>query len=615
MDWENTRRQFLTISSILFGTAAAGCSGSEVEEDTPASEENETPTQEQTSDEDAPDEGDKNGKSEFDLESSSLRVNRPDIDESILVGEPIQVNATITNTGDSGGTDSINLIVDDTQYTSKDITLDSGESTDIAFDFEFDEPGTTDIRLDDTEVTAVEVTDQIDHERRIGVQYYAWYWGDDGYGGHQLAGDNPEGWLAHTPGEPLLGAYDTRNSEVVNQHIKWSVEHGINWWIVNNGAPDGRIDQTIRNVIFEAELADRIDFTILFGFDPDQQNEDGYYDLDNPELREQLIDRFGHWEETKIDHDSYLYIDGRPTMYFWDSNIYTGDVAEAFDEAKNAIDVDPYIIGGPNYFWQPHRDVGLSEAYDAVKDYHSISTNDEYMDRFRERTVVDQRRWRAATNELGVEFFPTVTPGYDTRAMEGDNPRVQPIERDPTAFAEECAKVRGLADRDTIVVTSFNEWPEHTVIEPSDGEGTTYLDIVSEELARTEWESPSLDYQALTLEFKETIPVDNRELAFQAHELTVWTDEGEITEDVGSMYETFVYLDGMYGPEGNQETSRWFGGKEGVTQLLVDTDTAIEGVTFVGRSPGEPITATVQSQDGVIGTVTFESELATYEVR
>ena len=457
-----------------------------------------------------------------------------------------------------------------------------------------------------------QTVDILEHDKRIGAHYYAWYWGDDGWSGRNHASDKPNSWLDDTPGTPTLGAYDTRNPDVVDRHIKWSLEHGINWWIINNGAPNTEIDHTIRDIIFESKLADNMEFTILFGgYDP-SRTDDGRFDFDDPDQREVLTERFEHWEETKVHDDNYLWVDGRPTMYFWDSNDYVGDVAGAFEEAAETVDVEPYLIAAPAYRDQPVAHTDL-ETFDAVKDYQAISTDSAYMDRFRELTVTNQRRWAAASDHLDITFYPSVTPGFDSSVRDDGEHRVPILERDINAFRNECAALRGLADDDTLVVTSFNEWPEHTNVEPSEEEGTAYLEAIADELARADWDVPDLEYQPLTLTFSETVSEGPQELGFMAREIRVDTDDETVVESVGSLDETFAYVDGVYGrvPD-EQGGSRWLGGAGQRALILVPASGAIERVMLEGRPIQAGITTTAETAEREIGSITFGDDPGEY---
>jgi hypothetical protein len=81
-------------------------------------------------------------------------------------------------------------------------------------------PGTTSER---TGTGAEWEVDPLEHDKMVGAYYYAWY----------QPGQN---WLDRSPSTPVLGEYNSRDEDVINQHITWAAEHGINTFIYRWGA-------------------------------------------------------------------------------------------------------------------------------------------------------------------------------------------------------------------------------------------------------------------------------------------------------------------------------------------------------------------------------------------
>lgn len=476
--------------------------------------------------------------------------------------------------------------------------------------------------------TTPEPIAEIDHDKLIGAQYYAWYWGDDGFGGHSLASDNPNSWLSATPGAPSLSTYDSRHVGVINQHMRWCLENGINWWIITGGAPNGRIDRTIRNVVFEADYADQMNFTLLIGFPPEIRDDDGQYDFDDPQAEPLLKRWFTHWADHYVPDSNYLRLgnDGRPALYFWSTSGAKGDMPGVFQTARDAVDVNPYIIGGPDYYRQPRRMKYNAATFDAVLDYHSYFPNEEFLNKFETRVVENHHRWRAAAHEYDLEFIPTVTPGFnhtEAPATFRDDRLLPTLERSADRFRKHCQQLRGLGDHDAIVITSFNEWPEHSAIEPSKEYGETYLDIVANELGQSEWESPPITpFTPVVLEFDDTVTpaetnsdsTDSRHLAVRVDELHVETSDGKLVVDVGGKKGKTFYTEGVYGPESNNNrTWRWFGGEDAQSRTFLPTSD-ISDLTFVGQAITDEITTTIRAGDTSLGTVTVNDAWGTYTV-
>lgn len=80
-------------------------------------------------------------------------------------------------------------------------------------------------------------------DRNVGVFYYPWYDTERHW---------PEGFmreLLNPPQMPLLGKYKSRAPSVIDQHITWSEEYGIDNWICSWWGKDSWGDITIKNSI------------------------------------------------------------------------------------------------------------------------------------------------------------------------------------------------------------------------------------------------------------------------------------------------------------------------------------------------------------------------------
>jgi hypothetical protein len=115
-----------------------------------------------------------------------------------------------------------------------------------------------------------------------------------------------------------------------------------------------------------------------------------------------------------------------------------------------------------------------------------------------------QARWKEVAAEHGCAYIPSVTPGFNDRGarITGKVPlsrRVTPESPEGSYFAASLRRAMKLLDKtanNLLMVTSFNEWHEDTMIEPVKigvetngpqdmtnglayvGYGTLYLDIL-----------------------------------------------------------------------------------------------------------------------------------------
>ena len=75
-------------------------------------------------------------------------------------------------------------------------------------------------------------------------------------------------------------------------------------------------------------------------------------------------------------------------------------------------------------------------------------------------------------------WAPSAEPGYDDRRIPGRKGVV--VDRSNGDFYRQTLDAAAGSDPDWILITSWNEWWEHTYIEPSRLYGETYLEITRE---------------------------------------------------------------------------------------------------------------------------------------
>lgn len=440
-------------------------------------------------------------------------------------------------------------------------------------------PTQTQTSTSEAEPTESPTRDQMEvnpliHDKLIGAHYYPWYHG----------GSN---WTADTPAHPTLGDYNSGSSEVINQHIKWAVEHGINWFSVSWDRyvnPDR--DRILREDFLKADLASEINISLLYeSVGRFHHTDEGLLDFDRQTNRRLLREDFQYFEDTYFDQSNYLEIDDRPVVFFYSASTFTGGVKEAFQEAKDEIDTDPYLVAdffstapSPLYVYEDWM-----EEFDAASLYNIYTPDavegrdfDEFIEHV-ERKTLD---WYLKSDNAGMDFIPNVIPGYNDTLIR-DNPV---LERSPNDFRQFCRSMMKRLDQDldAILVTSFNEWPEYTAVEPAKGYGTTYLEVIEEELARRKPEYiEAASYTPLALDFNKTIDPEGglpRSLSLLLGSMELENKGGETVAsyNIGVAGQEPIFVEGAYSPdyneEGNPETGRWLGGPTSRSLIYLEPD-------------------------------------------
>lgn len=437
----------------------------------------------------------------------------------------------------------------------------------------------------------------LEHDRLVGAHYYPWY------------GMNDQHWDSGYTGTPILGEYDSRNKHVIDQHIQWARQYGINWFSVSWWGQSTFSGGTLRNYFLDATLASDIDFSILYepigrfnAWDGDR------IDIDDPTNRERLFKDFTHLAETYFEEDNYLQINGRPVVYIYATHVFEGALPKALDELRSRITPTPYIIGEMiNISGPKPRHRSRIAAFDAITTYNPsgvlLNTDISDFEMFLDRVQDLYREWFISARAVGTAFIPPVIPGFDKTENKNGNPD-DLIERSHDRFSDLSALAREVMDPDleAVLITSFNEWHEGTTVEPAEEYGTSYLEDIPEFLVHADYESYLDEVTPLRLEFNRTVQPDgtDRQLAFLIDHLTfVAADGSSVLEyDIGTRDEEPHLPFGAYGreamPDNDLETYRWLGGPNEATELYVDSAaTQAAKVVLHGRPKENGVTADI----------------------
>lgn len=328
------------------------------------------------------------------------------------------------------------------------------------------------------------------------ANYYTWYatgdgphgkwtgWGSEAPGLLAPEGTAPARLLPSGEHEiagmayPLAGPYDSTNREIVRWHIRLAQAAGIEAFMVDWWGPGHW--QAVPGLTYEAfveavlPVAEEEGFQI-FLFDELPQF---YDDLDT--AMEWVADAL----ETFSQSPAWLRIDGKPAyaLYqFWEGRMTPEEATRFKDHVEarvgpvfwivdkmRARPADPDDPEGPMEFYAPEEWLAL-DWIDCIMSYgtfHNIRIY-EYDD-----VAPLYRKFAAQVRASGKRVLLPVHPGHDNSRIQME-PWVMP--------RREGATLRGYlraveeADADFAAVTSFNEWPETTIIEPSSSWEDPYL--------------------------------------------------------------------------------------------------------------------------------------------
>jgi hypothetical protein len=282
--------------------------------------------------------------------------------------------------------------------------------------------------------------------------YYTWY-------------DTGQWTTDKVPDLPII-SYNSRDRETIERHVDQARAAGIDAFVVSWYGPQEENNQTETNFRTLLDVAQakglRATVDVDLGASPFLH---GAGDV-SAALRHVLT--------VHAQHPAFLRYGGKPLIFFWRQGRFSVETWQAIrakvDPGHNSlwiaegVDLDYLAVFDGlhlyNITWDPPSDVSytLSRWGERVREYNATH----------------------ATRKLWVA---TVMPGYDDTKAPG-RAHTYRYDRRNGEYYRQTWQAAITSSPDLVIITSFNEWVEGTMIEPSVSYGNLYLDITAQESAR-----------------------------------------------------------------------------------------------------------------------------------
>ncbi len=245
--------------------------------------------------------------------------------------------------------------------------------------------------------------------------------------------------------------YTSKASEQIAYHILQAKNAGIDafvvsWW--------GRGNPTEDNFKIVLDQAQQVGFKAAIDFELTSPFYNGLGDA---------VRELQYAQNVLAKHPAYLKVDGKPVIFFWRQQFYSVD-----QWAAVRAQIDP----NQNFIWIAE---GIDESYQRVFDGHHL-----YMVAWAKNVYTELNKWPRRVKKFGAEkiWVATVNPGADNRKAK--QPEILVRDRENGAFYKEMWRAAFSTSPDWIIINSWNEWVEGTMIEPSVTYGDLYLNITRE---------------------------------------------------------------------------------------------------------------------------------------
>lgn len=480
---------------------------------------------------------------------------------------------------------------------------------------------TTSSETENGETESVPDFDKLKHDKLIGAHYYPWY------GSGHVKSPFPD----YSPSDPLLGNYNSRDTDTINQHLKWALEYGINWLSISwHGPPDyynGMFNTTIQDHILESPLMDEIKFSILYESNAILEESETGLPLDSDTNKKKFRKTLSYLDQNYFNRDNYANLDGRPIVFLYNARQFEGDIAGTINTTVQSIEHNPYLIADVQ-----SPQIGVSggdidyTAFDAVSIYSGMYFDwtldwqlserwGEMPSNFIEMALQQYEKWNIFAENYGLDLVPDIVPGWNNH--EHPKPDSAILKREKERFREYASGVRKYLNSDpkAVLVTSFNEWYENTQLEPGESYGTDFLDIIATELAKKKSDTQIQNYDKFTFRFQRVDP-ETGHFGVMISEIKLLDADDETIRkiDVGAPEEEAYFVSARFKEENSTRTWRWFGGRDKLTIVALDSipNDSFRSVKIRAAGVEDGIQAKIDFEENEIGSVTFSKEWSDY---
>lgn len=286
--------------------------------------------------------------------------------------------------------------------------------------------------------------------------------------------------------KPVLGWYDEGNPEVIDWQIKWALENGIQFFLVdwywNKGSK--HLPHWV-NGFYQTRYHSMFHWAVMWA----NHNEKGSHSEED----QANVTRF--WIDHYFKTPEYYKIDGKPVVMIWSPENMDADIMAVEKEKGNLLAKGEGVKRLLDLSRQTAIEAGLPGIYFIAMKWPENSTRAEdiqwladagfdmtsiyhFMDpeknghgdrNFPFDLIVDASlpRWRARAKTGIVPFLPNLSTGWDDRPW---NNSLVISDRTPDKFRKICEDMKLFAAETGIkrfVAAPINEWGEGSYIEPN----------------------------------------------------------------------------------------------------------------------------------------------------
>ena len=275
--------------------------------------------------------------------------------------------------------------------------------------------------------------------------------------------------------KPVLGWYDESNPECADWQIKWAVEHGITFFMVDWYWCQGNrhLEHWLHDAYMKSRFRKHLKWAIMWA----------NHNPANTHSLEDWREATQYWIDHYLGMEEYYRIDGRPAVFIWSPGGIRRDLggsekaAELYalsqKMARDAGLPGIYFVAMSSHESEAACRQLKAEGYEAFTAYHGfqLAAQRAGSRRFPFADVVETSPevWaQADARASGLLYIPIADTGWASEPWHGSKARVI-HDRTPELFGKLCREARDYADKTgkkIIAIGPVNEWGEGSYIEP-----------------------------------------------------------------------------------------------------------------------------------------------------
>jgi hypothetical protein len=278
-------------------------------------------------------------------------------------------------------------------------------------------------------------------DRVLLALYYAWF-SPDSFG---------PGLTSASPVEP----YNSDDARVITRQIEQAQQAGVDGFVVSWLGPGNRTDDNLATMI---DLAEPRGFRVSV-----------YVETDSMGGPEQVAENLSYLLERYGSRHAFLRKDGRPVLFFWRQQTFPPATWQGIRDQIDPTWGTAWIAEGDG--------ISYLNAFDGIHLFNIAWAPDPArpLSSYAARTATAQ-----AIHGPRI-WIPTIMPGYDDLAVRGGFARDR---EDGEYYRSTMEAALSTRPEWAVLITSWNEWPEGTQIEPSASYGDHYLSLTAEFASR-----------------------------------------------------------------------------------------------------------------------------------